>query len=231
MWFLQKKHALRYASTSSDASTRNLMKLAVKPVLKCLEERINAGADLPFYIGLSQAGREHLVSTLVRADAQNYTSPNDFIDRNLTFFQPPSADMLERAPSAFDIFKGTRKDTYDLFLPSLNELRNIPVANWTTDEIKACTSLIISSQVCEPENVGIKLSSEQQTNSPKKGWSTFVHGYLRWAVSAGRPGPDGSLAMSLLGKEETLRRLDTAQKTLTDALILSVVGSQGTNVS
>ena len=234
MWFLQKKHALRYASTPSDISSKNpdhdLMILATRPVSKHLEERIKAGVNFSFYVGLSQVERERLVSALVKADAQNYTSPNDFIDRNMTFFEAPTADMLKTS-SAFRMIKATKEETYDLFIPKLDELRNIPASNWTTDEIRAFTNLIIASQNCKHEDPNVIVSSERQANALRKTWSAFVHGYLRWAVSAGRPGPDGSQTISILGKEETLRRLDNAQKIRIDARIASLAESQGSKSS
>jgi len=45
----------------------------------------------------------------------------------------------------------------------------------------------------------------------KKAWGKAMHGYIRWAIGAGRPGPDGVVSMAILGKEETLRRFELAR--------------------
>ena len=48
----------------------------------------------------------------------------------------------------------------------------------------------------------------------KKAWSRAVHGYIRWAIAAGHPGPDGVVSMGILGKEETLRRFELAKEVM-----------------
>jgi len=45
-----------------------------------------------------------------------------------------------------------------------------------------------------------------------KAWSTFVHRYIRWAIMGAKSGPDGSVAMGILGREEALRRLELAKE-------------------
>lgn len=58
-----------------------------------------------------------------------------------------------------------------------------------------------------PESKGFKY---QNTGS----WTKLVHDYLRWALLAGMSGPSGVDTMHILGRSETLRRLDVAEKAL-----------------
>ncbi|EPE29554.1 Nucleotidylyl transferase [Glarea lozoyensis ATCC 20868] len=219
MWFLQKKHAVRYATASSDdVSTppdQDLQLLAAGPVFKYLKSLLSNNGDLAFYKSLSEAQQKQLVSKLVKADAQNYTSAPEFIGRNITFFQAPTADMLQDGlPKMKDATKDLR-ETYDLdtFNSRLDDFQDIPTGDWNVNHLKESIDKIINVEAPKDSNETFGAHSKPQS-AARKVWPTFVHGYLRWAISAGRPGPDGSLTMALLGKEESMRRLGLAKSKL-----------------
>src|SRR5450756_326963 len=99
LWFLQKRHAARYASTQAKSPydqkpSHSLVELAVKPILALLEQP-STSSDFSFYKSIGQPGdRQNLVQRLVFADAQNYTNPSEFLQRNAYFFTPPSVETL-----------------------------------------------------------------------------------------------------------------------------------------
>jgi hypothetical protein len=47
-----------------------------------------------------------------------------------------------------------------------------------------------------------------------KAWRKAVYLYLRWATTAGKPGPDCAETMRILGKGETFTRLKVARNIL-----------------
>jgi glutamyl-tRNA synthetase len=223
MWFLQKKHALRYASTSSDnqlgTPQQNLDILAGKPVTERLRRLVQDGCNLDFYSNLPEQQQRQLVSALVKADAQNYTSASEFVDRNISMFQTPTADMLHEGRARIVKAAELLPDTYDFehFHSRFDEIQRLDVDEWEIEKLKICTENIIKDSVESSDKPITEACTEAKT-SVSKFWSTFAHIYVRWAISAGRPGPDGALTMSLLGKEETVRRLSLAKDKLHSAL-------------
>jgi glutamyl-tRNA synthetase len=223
MWFLQKKHALRYASLTSDNHSsipkHDLEILAGKPVTERLEKLIREGRNLESYSSLPEQQQKQLVSVLVKADAQNYTSANEFIDRNMSFFQTPTADMLHDGRAKIVEAAKFLPDTYqfDSFHSRLYQFEHIDVAEWKMEKLRFCTKNVIQVSVEESDESIIEACAMAETSLSKL-WTTFVHGYMRWAISAGLPGPDSTLTMNLLGKEETLRRLRLAKDRLPSSL-------------
>ena len=55
---------------------------------------------------------------------------------------------------------------------------------------------------------------EAEVLKVEKSWTKLMHQYLRWALVASKPGPDGVETMRILGREETGRRLATAEEAL-----------------
>jgi glutamyl-tRNA synthetase len=227
MWFLQKKHALRYASTSSDnhSSTpkHDLNIIAGKPVTERLERLMKHGWNLDFYSTIPEQQRRQLVSALVKADAQNYTSASEFVDRNISFFQTPTAKMLNEGRGKIIKAAKLLPDTYNFenFHSKLDAFQHLGVDAWEVEKLRICIENVIKDSV-ESADESISESCTEAKASTSKVSSTFVHTYLRWATSAGQPGPDGALTMSLLGKKETLKRLSIVKDRLDSALESSV---------
>jgi glutamyl-tRNA synthetase len=110
LWFLQKRHATRYASTQAKSPLdqnplHSLQELAVKPILALLDQP-STFSDYSFYQSITRPeDREHMVQRLVFADAQNYTNPADFIQRNIHFFTPPSVEAIAATVPALKLHK------------------------------------------------------------------------------------------------------------------------------
>jgi glutamyl-tRNA synthetase len=211
LWFLQKKHAQRYATLdpSSPYNPRHdLNKLALPPLLKHLKNR----EDIPVFNSLPEGTpKEDFVRSLLFADAQNYTTPSEFISRNISFFIPPTKDALRTTiPSLklHNIPKDVNPSASHDFVREFDLWTNIK--NWNKDAIKVWTNAIIEDRVSRSVR-NSEVDEEPLENVLRRAWGKLVHGYIRWAIVAGRPGPDGAVSMSILGREETVRRFELAR--------------------
>jgi glutamyl-tRNA synthetase len=225
LWFLQKRHAARYASISPEKEynpSHDLRKLAVEPVLKLLSQ---FSAEQPhnfvYYLSLDDRARAKYVQDIVYIDALscNYTTPFNCVTRNKHFFVAPTPEDLANSISIFKL-RGVPSDiksavpTHKL-LRSVANFAEIPEKDWNTDAIKSWTNSIIGHGSAESlaELPGIVFEEAAGAEAlVKKAWSRLVHGYIRWALMGGMPGPDGAETMRMLGKEETMRRFDAARE-------------------
>ncbi|TVY62259.1 Mitochondrial glutamate--tRNA ligase, partial [Lachnellula suecica] len=223
LWFLQKRHALRYASLdpSTPITPRNdLNKLALEPLVKYIDER-NSQEPLPFYESLSPGtSRTDFVRSLLWADAQNYTTPFEFLARNISFFIPPTKATLASTIPTFKLRNVPEGIKHDIAVPLLLDSLDLYTrsssltTNWSKEKLKKYISKVINERVehsiseAYPDSKDIE---EAVKGAVSRAWGRLVHGYVRWAIAAGKPGPDGSVSMSILGREETLRRLKLAR--------------------
>ena len=212
LWFFQRKHAQRYISLppSTPYNPRHdLNKLALKPLLKHLEER-SIKEDLTIFKNLPQETKEDFIRSLLHADAQNYTTPSEFIDRNLYFFIRPTKDQLRSAIPSLKLHNIPAKANPSVLSSFAKEFAALSrIENWDKDQLKAWTNTLIEKRLWRiMEDVG---SDEESLEGLfRKAWSKLVHGYIRWAIAAGKPGPEGAVSMGILGKEETVRRFERA---------------------
>jgi len=216
LWFLQKRHAARYASLPSDISPKSsedLRKLAVKPIIKHLD--LFPRDQLLYH--RTRARWKDYIYDIVRADAQNYTNPSEFVIRNAYFFEAPKPEHLIATIHSFKLRNVPRGVTTDLsaakILLFFDSFSDIPESDWNTDELKSWTKSII-----EQASIGsinelkyVQKWTQELETVMKNAWGKLVHQYIRWAMVAGMPGPDSSETMRILGKEESIRRLDLAR--------------------
>lgn len=227
--FLQKRHASRYASQSAEPTNplHSLTNLAVKPVVALLDQRL-ANTDLPVYGSIQEGqAREAYIHSIIYADAQNYLNPTDFVQRNIYFFLPPTATDLSKSIPTFKLHKVPpgipyipAPETIMLF----QSLFQLPDEEWSSESIRERISWVIEQGV----NLSIAASNKEQGRVEirrteemekvvRKAWGKLVHGYLRWAIAAGLPGPDGAEMMGILGRQETVGRLSFAEGILKDS--------------
>jgi len=220
--FLQKRHAARYASLSRIQNSTNpshdLMELAVKPIIELIASEHSR--DFTIYGGPGNSSSEKYVLSVLCADARNYLTPSNFVDRNTYFFTAPPTYILTRTIPALKLHNVPAERHHvapeDPIL-FLDDFSQIPVSEWTSEEIKRVRNLIIRQRAHRSieELRSAKAWSEELDLRFQKSWSKFVHQYLRWAISAGMPGPDGAETMSILGRKETLSRLKAANDVIT----------------
>jgi len=82
---------------------------------------------------------------------------------------------------------------------------------WRDNRISECAKVSI-----------LQLAEEDRTKDwelhVQKAWGRLINLVVRWAILGGERGPDGADSMRLLGKEECVKRLETASEILIDML-------------
>ncbi|KAH9216884.1 hypothetical protein DL95DRAFT_387050 [Leptodontidium sp. 2 PMI_412] len=224
--FLQKRHAARYASMVAEPVNpfHSLRYLAAKPIVALLDQRLTK-RDLPVYVALKEGeAREEFIMSILSIDAHNYTNASDFIERNMYFFIAPSLPEISASIPNLKLHKVPpgipyvpAPETMILF----QGVAEIQDDDWNSDVIRERIGWITE------QGVGFSLAAygEQQGGDSgwrteelekvvKKAWGKLIHGYLRWAIAAGRPGPDGAEMMRILGRQETVGRLRLAEEVM-----------------
>lgn len=149
LWFLQKRHAHRYATTST-SSRVTLNNLAAYPINKALSERpdLNFYHSLPKTLTEASISKEDLIHSLLTADAQNYTSPTEFIDRNIFFFTSPTTEDLLKATCPnlsfhhYDVLYSHQSLDPEALRSFFSEVAD---EEWTTANLKTVTNKLIGT--------------------------------------------------------------------------------------
>merc|ERR1712093_812523 len=158
-------------------------------------------AFAPVYASYPEGeAREDFITSILKVDAQNYTNPTDFIQRNIHFFIAPTLSeisvsvptlKLHEVPTGIPYVPAP--ETMVLF----HGLLEIQDENWRSDVLRERIAWITE------QGAGLSLTALSE---------------LRWAVAAGKPGPDGAEMMNILGREETVKRLKLAEKVMSKEL-------------
>ena len=170
--------------------------------------------DLCLYASIPEGqAREDYVHSILLLDASNYTTPSEFTNRNMYFFATPPTDKLLDEMPQLRLHNASPPTTNlplsEVLIVLFDTLANIPEGDWAVDHIKSRIHWIIAQAVAltaqNIEDVALKAD-----NLLSKSWSRMIHQYLRWALLAGKNGPDSSETLGVLGKQEALMRLKTA---------------------
>ncbi|KAJ5165990.1 hypothetical protein N7492_006286 [Penicillium capsulatum] len=207
LWFLQKAHAQRFAANGGpefDEMVSRVCTVVKERFPSTTLDAILQGRTLSEYI-----------APLIRADAKSYTTAAEFIDRNATFF----TRELDRAPYTFTSTISPSDSTPSVPVQALQiaaaALTLVPPAHWTVETHRTnISSYDGSDSVVVPETSTTPVSTD-------KIFKKELYHYLRWALSASAPGPGIPETMAILGREETVRRVQDA-KTLTRDLVPTV---------
>lgn len=223
LWFLQKRHAARYASLQPPKPTNpshDLEELAVKPIMRSLDRQFLRAPDrFSFYRTLPEgSARLDFVRLLLWADALNYTSPDDFILRHVYFFAQPTSVALLSNPYRLVLYQLPPETNNTLstskFLPMFQTIYDVSEQDWSKSELKARITNIVDKGTAETleelKKMNKDLYGSKIESMVHKSWGNLVHGYIRWATMVGKPGPGGADTMAILGRTETLRRLKVA---------------------
>ncbi|KAH8672504.1 hypothetical protein BGZ60DRAFT_405007 [Tricladium varicosporioides] len=235
LWFLQRKHAARYAAEQpinekgEPIDPRcDLNKIALEPLMRQLENKVQADSYSSLKSHALGKPREDYVRALLWADAQNYNNPLGFIDRNVHWFRPASIKELRQATiPSMKLRNVPPQISYpidtDLLFEKMEVFDQIPplgalVVNGAPDRASWAKNHIsnIIEIGAERSMKGVEDQDGSLQLAAMKGWSKIVHGYLRWALYAGKPGPDMSVLMGALTKEDLSKRLSVARKTWRD---------------
>ncbi|KAJ5585071.1 uncharacterized protein N7459_004871 [Penicillium hispanicum] len=207
LWFLQKAHAQRFAANGGPEFDD-----MVKRVCAVLEETNPKETIAPILAGRTL---NEYITPLLRADAKSYTTASEFTERNSTFF----TTQLNRAPyaPASPSTSSTETETPTVPMQALHTaaaaLTLVPPSHWTVETHRFNINSYDGSD-------SVTLTSEANSSpvAADKLFKKELYHYLRWALSASAPGPGIPETMTILGRAETLRRVQDA-KTLTQDLI------------
>jgi glutamyl-tRNA synthetase len=226
LWFLQKRHAARYASIQPPKPanpSHDLEELAVKPIANAIDRRIRRNVDrYPCYTAIPEGSAQFdFIRAILWADAHNYTSPDDFIFRHLYFFTEPP--RLALSHSRYDLTLPNLPPTVNnvdptTFLAMFQPVHDVPQQDWNKNELKARIMDIIDRGAAgtleELKRAEDTLGYPDLESIASKAWGRLVHGYIRWAIMARKPGPNGADTMAILGRTESLKRLQLAEEIL-----------------
>jgi len=232
LWYLQKRHAVRYLgeTESPPRPLPELTDLIINPIMKILDA---SPEEYTGYHAISEVERQRkLVTGLVRSVVSNlqYTSPQDFIDRNPYFFKRPTTEhlistiprlTLHEVPPI--LLKELRREKVVEILQSFEKIQN---KDWNLTKLKEWRDNSISE--CAKVSI-LQLAEKDRTKDWEahvhKAWGRLINIVVRWAILGGAKGPDGADSMRLLGKEESVKRLETASEILTDMIENEAFGS------
>ena len=147
--------------------------------------------------------------------ATSYTNNEEFFQRYSHFF------LCEARPRLL------LHDHWDFLTQNVGTIREcfaaIPEANWDSP-LLISTLEAVRENFCERVAKGKDPMKLKDQIGLKKGVSRDLNVLLRWIVAFGQTGPSLMATTALLGKEETLRRMESAIEELKDARRVNAVG-------
>ncbi|KAJ5371159.1 Glutamate--tRNA ligase [Penicillium cataractarum] len=203
LWFLQKAHAQRFAATGGPQFDE-----MANRVCAAVEESHSMDNLTSILQGRTLF---EYIAPLLHADAKTYTTAEEFTKRNSTFFTS-QLDRPSYTPTASSASTEAPTVPMQALHTAAAALTLVPPAHWTIETHRAnITSYDGSDAVTIP-------SETADVVNPDKIFKKELYHYLRWALSASAPGPGIPEIMTILGQEETLRRIQDA-KALTQSLV------------
>lgn len=150
---------------------------------------------------------------LLRADAKTYTTAPEFLERNATFFTT-KLDGAAYIPTTAQSETGPAVPMLALHTAAA-ALTFVPAEHWNIEMHRFnINSYDGSDAVVIPEGDSSAVNTD-------KVFKKEMYHYLRWALSASAPGPGIPETMTILGRDETIRRIQEA-KALTKELVPNV---------
>lgn len=211
LWFLQKAHAQRFAASGGPEFDQ-----MVNSVSAVVEETHPQELLAPVLEGRAL---NDYVAPLLRADAKSYTTASEFVERNSTFFTT-KLDRSPYTPASTPLESSDSEPTPTIPMQALHTAAAaftlVPSAHWSVETHRMNITSYDGS-----ESVSLPSELEDSPIAVDKLFKKELYHYLRWALSASTPGPGIPETMAILGRDETLRRLQEA-KALTKSLVPSV---------
>ncbi|KZF26564.1 glutamyl-tRNA synthetase [Xylona heveae TC161] len=202
LWYLQKEYARLYANKNTpefEATVDKITNVVRNHAGISETEELLNGRDLREY-----------VAAIFRADAKNYTSPEDFLDRNDRFFHPVINVRYEPLES---FSKDPLPPPPPTNLASAaDKICQLGPESWNVPDLKAKMSAIVEegSRISAEDVSGEMTKEVQALRRRQKAWNRAFYHYMRWALLEGKQGPDAASVMVILGRDITLERLSKA---------------------
>ncbi|KAH8429548.1 glutamate--tRNA ligase MSE1 [Aspergillus melleus] len=209
LWFLQKAHAQRFAATGGPQFEEMVSK-----VTKVVEDTYPAAQLSPI---LQSRPLSEYITPLLQADAKSYTNATEFVDRNATFF----TTTLDRPAYTPTTNSNSQTTTNPIPISALHTaaaaLSLVPPSHWTIESHRFNITSYDGALPTDPESPppSTEIPEEEHRKAriaADKAFKKELYHYLRWALSASAPGPGIPETMTILGRDETLRRLQEARE-------------------
>ncbi|KAI9765754.1 MAG: Glutamate--tRNA ligase mitochondrial [Geoglossum simile] len=216
LWFLQKAHAKLRTEKGGEKFEELLDRV-------CLFAHDNS-AVLGNNFGDGKNLRDY-VSTILRADSENFTTSEDFWERNSYFFVPI---VISHYSTRRDKGKIIHSVPVRDLVQCARQIEAIPLESWNSSTIKGRISEVVaaSSKIkCLESNEQDEEKFSGLINRTQKELNTALHHYLRWAIAEGKQGLAIGEAMAILGRDISLGRLREAAA-LADPRVLQEVGTK-----
>ena len=238
LWFLQRKHAIEAITKAS--SPKDLERDMINPLIEVLKTM-----DTPLVDGATEKDLKETLFRLMKADMRNWTNVEEFAARHHRTLVAPTENEL-RAQESSIVLSGhlSHRDAMKNFVPLqvpnkdiVEIVRQLPAlldkhVDMPVDErfLKLNADFLdVLAPVVEKQIAGLAQPlGETDAYSLNKSWVAMVHKYLKWAVVLNTPGPDVLRLMLVLGKEESMRRLELAEKVALEAGKAALETSQST---
>ncbi|KAJ6099194.1 hypothetical protein N7467_000729 [Penicillium canescens] len=213
LWFLQKAHAQRFAASGG-------------PEFDEMVSRVSSvvEADYPHdKLATILKGRtlSEYIAPLIRADAKSYTDAQEFVQRNSTFFTPKlnRAAYAPTTPAPSSSSSPSPQVPMQALHTAAAALTLVPPTHWNIETHRFnITSYDGSDSVVLPEVESSATDAPAAPVATDKVFKKELYHYLRWALSASAPGPGIPETMVILGRDETVRRIQDA-KASTQSLV------------
>ena len=140
------------------------------------------------------------IAALLKADAINYTTPPEFVERNSDFFFLKPRESYTRGPSDGILTENTAT--------IIDHFRKILPEQWEEPSLREAFERMadnLSKKWEQGYNQSVDLAKASRAS---------VQHFLRWALTGGRPGPTLMLTMSILGRDVSLKRIEDAATVL-----------------
>ncbi|TPX20934.1 Glutamate--tRNA ligase mitochondrial [Coccidioides immitis] len=198
LWFLQKSHAQRYAATGGPKFDE-----LVRLVSNAAESVYTPEQYFPI---LKSRNLKEYVSSILREGPRSYTNPTEFINVNKSFF----TQTIDRPAYTPATTTSSGDESTKIPISALHTaaaaLSMVPASHWNSETHRANIEAYMYADP-SPE-----LGPKEQKTSQQLFRKELYH-YLRWALSGGAPGIGIPSTMEILGREESVKRLDEARET------------------
>jgi glutamyl-tRNA synthetase len=209
LMYLQKKYARKHVEEGGA-----VYESMVDRVYDIAEQRI----------GLEEKDIEfrNRIAAFMRLVPEAYTTPKNFYERHIALFE-----LVERPKYIPTKDNNGQELVWNVdSLSSINDVFTKPPSRdstpWTASETKELVNRAISSLsiLSALHTTTDKAGTFEKTEALKAGseeeylYNAAVNHYLRWAIMGGKPGPAVADSMVLLGREETMKRMQDAARIL-----------------
>jgi glutamyl-tRNA synthetase len=153
------------------------------------------------------------ISLLLRADAKSYTNVEEFLSRNNTFFttslnRPPYVATSSKKSSHAETSSSVHVPVSTLHIAA-TALCLVPESHWTAETHRL--NIASYNGAAAVDFLDSDKSVAEEDLAADRAFKRELYHFLRWALSAGAPGPGIPETMEILGRTESIRRLEEAR--------------------